>query len=69
MDAYNINASVIAPFPSPGGQFNPNTPWYDSENHAIINASYFSKRLIPFPAVNPNDKKYLEKKTFGSALS
>jgi uncharacterized protein len=60
MEDYDINVAVMVPFPSPGGQFNPDIPWYDSENHTIINASYYSKRLIPFPAVNPNDKRSVE---------
>lgn len=60
MDENHIDVSVIVPFPSPGGQFNPDTLWYGAENHIIINASYYSKRLIPFPAVNPNDKKSVE---------
>jgi len=60
MDEYEVDVSVIVPFPSPGGQFNPSTPWYDAENHILVNASYASKRLIPFPAVNPNDKKSID---------
>jgi len=60
MDNYNISKSIIVPFPSPAGQFNENTPWYDIENHQLINASHYSRRLIPFPAVNPNDKRSVE---------
>jgi predicted TIM-barrel fold metal-dependent hydrolase len=60
MDEYDISVSVIVPFPSPGGQFNSDISWYDAENHILINASYQSKRLIPFPAVNPNDNESVE---------
>jgi len=60
MDENDIAFAVMVPFPSPGGQFNPDTPWYKTENHLIISASYSSKRLMPFPAVNPNDKLSVE---------
>lgn len=65
MDNHNISKSIIVPFPSPAGQFNKDSPWYDIENHQLINASHYSKRLIPFPAVNPNDKQSVKNiKTF-----
>lgn len=60
MDNYNISKAIIVPFPSPAGQFYKDSPWYALENHELINASHYSKRLIPFPAVNPNDKKSIE---------
>jgi uncharacterized protein len=60
MNKNDVDVSVMVPFPSPGGQFYSDIPWYGAENHLLINASHFSKRLIPFPAVNPNDKKSID---------
>lgn len=57
MDNYDVSQSIIVPFPSPGGQFDENTPWYHLENHNLITAARFSKRLLPFPAVNPADER------------
>ena len=57
MDNYDISKAIVLPFPSPGAQFNPNAFWYDLENQHLMQASRYSKRLIPFPGVNPNDEK------------
>jgi uncharacterized protein len=56
MDNANIEQSVIIPFPSPGAQFQSVGFWYDIENHYLMEAERFSKRFVPFPGVNPNDK-------------
>ena len=57
MNRYEISKAICVPFPSPGGQFNKNAFWYDLENHYLIDAAYYSKRLLPFPGVNPNDDR------------
>jgi predicted TIM-barrel fold metal-dependent hydrolase len=57
MDKYGITKSIILPFPSPGGQFNDNDFWFEFENQYLIEANNYSKRLIPFPGVNPGDKR------------
>jgi len=57
MDYYKVSKAITVPFPSPGGQFNENASWYDIENRYLIDAQHHSKRLIPFPGVNPNDKE------------
>jgi predicted TIM-barrel fold metal-dependent hydrolase len=57
MDMADITKAIILPFPSPGGQFNQTAPWYDLENNYLIQATTYSKKLIPFPAVNPADPR------------
>jgi predicted TIM-barrel fold metal-dependent hydrolase len=57
MDEYNVEKAVMVPFPSPGGMFNENTPWYDLENNYLVQAAQFSPRLIPFLGVNPADRR------------
>jgi len=61
MNKYDVSKAIVVPFPSPGGQFNKNIAWYDLENHYLMEAGRFAiKRLIPFPAVNPNDKECIK---------
>jgi predicted TIM-barrel fold metal-dependent hydrolase len=57
MDTYDVSKAVILPFPSPGAQFSENTFWYETENQYLVEAQNFSKRLNPFPGVNPKDKQ------------
>lgn len=57
MDNYKISKAIIVPFPSPAGQFDSRSFWYDLENHYLIDANHYSKRLMPFPGVNPNEKE------------
>jgi predicted TIM-barrel fold metal-dependent hydrolase len=57
MNKNDISKAIILPFPSPAGQFSKNTFWYEMENHYLMQASKYSDRFIPFPAVNPNDDK------------
>ena len=56
MNEHNVSQAVIVPFPSPGAQFQSTGFWYDLENHYLIEAAKYSKKLIPFPGVNPHDK-------------
>jgi predicted TIM-barrel fold metal-dependent hydrolase len=60
MEINNISKAVMVPFPSPSGQFNKSNNWYDLENHYLMNAKNHSKKLIPFPAVNPKDNVSVE---------
>lgn len=57
MDKYGVEKAIIVPFPSPGGQFDQNSFWYELENQNLITSQRSSPRLIPFPGVNPNDKR------------
>jgi uncharacterized protein len=57
MDEHDVTKAVVLPFPSPAGQFKKDVYWYEMENHYLVQAAHFSKRFIPFPAVNPNDEK------------
>jgi predicted TIM-barrel fold metal-dependent hydrolase len=57
MDEFGISKAIILPFPSPSAQFNENVSWYEMENHFLMEGSNYSKRLIPFPGVNPGDKE------------
>jgi len=57
MQTAEVHKAVILPFPSPGGQFNSNEPWYALENHYLIQAAEYSNRFIPFPGVNPGDER------------
>lgn len=57
MNEHKIARAVVVPFPSPVGQFNKNAAWYDLENPYLIEAYRYSKRFIPFPAVNPGDEQ------------
>jgi predicted TIM-barrel fold metal-dependent hydrolase len=61
MDVFGVVAAVMVPFPSPAGQFDGNIPWYLPENNDLVHAHTFSKRLLPFPAVNPNDARSVER--------
>jgi predicted TIM-barrel fold metal-dependent hydrolase len=57
MNKHGISKAIILPFPSPSGQFRRNVFWYEIENQYLMQATNFSNRFIPFPAVNPNDLK------------
>jgi predicted TIM-barrel fold metal-dependent hydrolase len=57
MNTHLISKAIVLPFPSPAGQFDSKSFWYDLENHYLMQAVNFSKKFIPFPAVNPNDEK------------
>lgn len=56
MDIYDISKAIIVPFPSPGAQLSQQGFWYDLENHYLMEAGKASKRLMPFPGVNPADE-------------
>lgn len=56
MDEHEVSQTIIVPFPSPNTQFDKELFWYDQENMLLITAAHNSKKLIPFPAVNPADK-------------
>jgi predicted TIM-barrel fold metal-dependent hydrolase len=57
MSKNDVSKAIILPFPSPGGQFNDNAPWYEVENQLLINAMRSHPKLIAFPGVNPADKE------------
>jgi uncharacterized protein len=56
MRDYDVSKAIIVPFPSPGGQFNENTFWYEVENQMLMNAIRSYPNLIAFPGVNPADE-------------
>jgi predicted TIM-barrel fold metal-dependent hydrolase len=69
MNKYNVRRAIIVPFPSPGGQFSENFFWYEVENQNLVNAQRSSSRLLPFPAVNPNDSDSVKNiKTMAAAF-
>jgi predicted TIM-barrel fold metal-dependent hydrolase len=55
MEHYEVNAAIIVPFPSPGGQFNENATWYEVENQTLMNAMRSYPKLMAFAGVNPAD--------------
>lgn len=58
MNRYDIEKSIVIPFPSPRAQFGPKFFfWYDLENKYVIDSAVYSKRFIPFLCVNPNDEQ------------
>jgi predicted TIM-barrel fold metal-dependent hydrolase len=57
MKLMGVEKAIILPFPSPAGQFDRSSAWYDIENNYLIQAAEFSDKLLPFPGVNPADPR------------
>lgn len=61
MKQTGIEKAIVLPFPSPGGQFNEDTFWYEQENQLVVTACKVNPdKLIPFIAVNPKQSRSVE---------